>query len=381
MPWIAIKTASTLPELSRKPHDIMKELKILLRLSHRNIIEVLGHMYERATQSIHFWMPFVSHSLFDLLSCPTFSPHPMPNAPAGEYEILRQSSFIVLAKALIYQILSAIAYLHDEGIAHRDVKPRNLLLTADGLVKLIDFGIAWSSDINEQLWPEPQDDMCFDVATGSYRAPELLFGPTTYDPFATDLWSTGATITEFFRPLRLQTHYDNFDFEDEPEDETSVPPFIIPQHVSLADPDTKWSRDSLFSAERGEIGLAWSIFKIRGTPTDDTWPSFKDLPMADKITFQVTTAIDLRGVLPNAPSATAGLPNSPDSSALELIEHLLALPPEGRILAPQALYHRFLVAGTPLLLPSGYNSSVPSIATSVWEGKSLGNLVRAQLNP
>ncbi|OCH95714.1 kinase-like protein [Obba rivulosa] len=379
--WIAIKTASTLPEFSRKPHDIIKELKILLKLTHVNIVRVLGHMFEHATHSIHFWMPFTPCSLYDLLSSPTFAPYLVPGVLTANFPTSRAQSFTVLAKALIYQILAAVAYLHDQHIAHRDIKPRNLLLTSDGVVKLIDFGIAWSDDEVEQLWAEPPDDMCFDVATGPYRAPELLFGPTTYDPFATDLWSAGVTIAEFFTPLKLWRRYADSDFDDEPEDDSSATGFIVPEGIDPNDPDAEWFRVSLFNADRGEIGLAWSIFKIRGTPSDENWPTFKDLPMADKVTFQTAPAIDLQTVLPNVPPehTSASSESSPSASVLELVDRMLAYPPEKRLRASQAMRHPFLTEG-PLLVPRDYSVETPVAGVSTLEGASLGDLLRAYLN-
>jgi len=53
---------------------------------------------------------------------------------------------------------------------------------------------------------------------------------------------------------------------------TSLPPFIIPKYLHIGYPAALWTRDTLFNGERGEIGLAWSIFKIFGTPTKDSWP-------------------------------------------------------------------------------------------------------------
>ena len=122
-----------------------------------------------------------------------------------------------------------------------------------------------------------------------YRAPELLFGPRTYDAFAIDTWSLGVTFAEFFTSLRLQADdEDDEDFsfpgpnrtsESESGSDSGVEPraptpplmpFVVPRGTHI--PTGRWTRTSLFDGTRGEIGLAWSIFKIRGTPNEDTWP-------------------------------------------------------------------------------------------------------------
>lgn len=109
-----------------------------------------------------------------------------------------------------------------------------------------------------------------------YRAPELLFGSRNYDPNAIDLWSLGACFAEFFTPLRLYS--DDIEPEDEDDevgdgcDLPPLQPFIIPLDLRVGDPRSHWKRDTLFNGDRGELGLAWSIFKIFGTPTADSWP-------------------------------------------------------------------------------------------------------------
>ena len=106
-----------------------------------------------------------------------------------------------------------------------------------------------------------------------YRAPELLFGTRTYDPLAIDLWSLGATFVQFFTPLRLCSDGDDDDdTETDTLDNAPLTPFIVPKNLEIGYPGAQWTRDSLFNGERGEIGLAWSIFKIFGTPTADSWP-------------------------------------------------------------------------------------------------------------
>ena len=110
-----------------------------------------------------------------------------------------------------------------------------------------------------------------------YRSPELLFGPRDYDARAVDLWSIGAVLAEFFTPLRLQKADDD-DYYGYPEDDsgdevpTSKEPFVVPKGVSPDQQGVEWERESLYDASRGQIGLAFSIFKVHGTPTVESWP-------------------------------------------------------------------------------------------------------------
>jgi serine/threonine protein kinase len=85
-------------------------------------------------------------------------------------------AFSVVAKSVVYQVLSGVAYLHSEErrIAHRDIKPRNILLDTSGKVALIDFGVAYSPTPGPRdVWPEPEGNMYFEVGSGY-----VLFPPT-----------------------------------------------------------------------------------------------------------------------------------------------------------------------------------------------------------
>lgn len=109
-----------------------------------------------------------------------------------------------------------------------------------------------------------------------YRAPELLFSPPIYLATAIDRWSLGTTIAQFFTPLQLIPSSSLTPSESScafPFDEEVLHPFIIPPLLKKnIDYRARWNRCTLFDGDRGELGLAWSIFRLRGTPDDKVWP-------------------------------------------------------------------------------------------------------------
>lgn len=89
-------------------------------------------------------------------------------------------------------------------------------------------------------------------------------------------------FAEFFTALRLKrkssAFYDEDEGDDPFSDDDEGPPenvdgFILPQDAeSMTFYSAEWRRKSLFHATRGSIGLAWSIFSLRGTPNKENWP-------------------------------------------------------------------------------------------------------------
>jgi glycogen synthase kinase 3 beta len=83
---------------------------------------------------------------------------------------LRKQVPTVLVKLYAYQMMRGIAYLHSVGVCHRDIKPQNLLIDSNNVLKVCDFGSAKELVAGE-------DSVAY-ICSRYYRAPELIFGAT-----------------------------------------------------------------------------------------------------------------------------------------------------------------------------------------------------------
>ena len=88
---------------------------------------------------------------------------------------------------LFLQMLSAMKYAHSKGLVHRDIKPANIMITPDGNVKVIDFGIAKDSDEDKGLTKTGVQ-----VGTVSYMSPEQVNAEKVDK--RTDIYSLGVTL-------------------------------------------------------------------------------------------------------------------------------------------------------------------------------------------
>jgi nemo like kinase len=92
-------------------------------------------------------------------------------------------------KVFLYQILRGLKYLHSANILHRDIKPGNLLVNSNCLLKICDFGLARVAE------PNDEHVLTHEVVTQYYRAPEILMGAQHYTE-AVDMWSVGCVLAE-----------------------------------------------------------------------------------------------------------------------------------------------------------------------------------------
>jgi len=94
------------------------------------------------------------------------------------------------AMALAGQVAGALAYLESNGVVHRDIKPENILVTADGAVKIIDFGIALFQAERRMTWA----GLSSTIGTPDYMAPEQIRGRR--GDARTDVYALGMLLYE-----------------------------------------------------------------------------------------------------------------------------------------------------------------------------------------
>nr|GMC57017.1 probable serine/threonine-protein kinase At1g54610 [Ipomoea batatas] len=150
-----------------------REITILRRLDHPNIMKLMGIVTSRLSCSIYLVFEYMEHDLAGLLSCPEIS--------FSESQI----------KCYMKQLLSGLEHCHSTGVIHRDIKVSNILVSNEGVLKIADFGLAnFVSARNKQ-------PLTSRVVTLWYRPPELLLGSTNYGE-TVDLWSAGCVFAELF---------------------------------------------------------------------------------------------------------------------------------------------------------------------------------------
>jgi eukaryotic-like serine/threonine-protein kinase len=146
-----------------------REARAVAQLSHPNIVTVIDRGEDEGRQYIVF--EYVEgENLKDLI----VRSGPLP---------LRRAVELALAVA------DGLAFAHERGLVHRDVKPQNVLLSGDGKVKVTDFGIARSLEVEHGVTQTGTV-----LGTGEYLAPEQASGEPVSP--ATDVYSLGVVLWE-----------------------------------------------------------------------------------------------------------------------------------------------------------------------------------------
>jgi len=164
-----------------------RELEIVQELNHPEVMKVHNVFVttkDSSEQYLNIVMDFYDRNLFEVVNDHFATGEKTSNAgksiaPNGSNKITELQQ-----KLFIYQMLKGLSYIHSLKICHRDIKPHNMLVKGWELV-LCDFGSAKKLISGET-------NLSY-ICSRCYRAPELIFGSTTYTT-QIDLWSVGCVV-------------------------------------------------------------------------------------------------------------------------------------------------------------------------------------------
>jgi len=248
------------------PATAIREISLLKQLPHPNIVRLYDVIL--TDQKLTLVFEFLDQDLKKYLD--SHGDHGL-DAPT--------------TKSFLWQLLHGIYHCHKNRVLHRDLKPQNLLINQDGVLKLADFGLARSFGI-------PVRSYTHEVVTLWYRSPEVLLCSRHYST-PIDIWSVGCIFAEIAsgRPL-------------------------FPG---------KNNKDQLLK-----------IFQILGTPTQEQWPGMADLPEY-RPNYTIYKSQRLATLVPL------------NQSGLDLLQAFLLYDPAKRISAAKAIEHPYFKVGRKIL--------------------------------
>ncbi|CAL1530848.1 unnamed protein product [Lymnaea stagnalis] len=257
---VALKKIRLESEEEGVPSTAIREISLLKELQHPNIVSLEDVLMQE--NKLYLVFEFLSMDLKKYLD----------SIPPGNF------MDPMLVKSYLYQITEAILFCHKRRVLHRDLKPQNLLINDNGVIKLADFGLARAFGIPVRVYTH-------EVVTLWYRAPEILLGSQRYSVPA-DIWSIGCIFAEMV------------------------------------------TRRPLFHGD-SEIDQLFRIFRTLTTPTEETWPGVSQLP-------------DFKPSFPHwKTNQLASSVKQLDPLGLELLQEMLIYDPAQRIPAKDILEHPY----------------------------------------
>ncbi|KJH47368.1 kinase domain protein [Dictyocaulus viviparus] len=255
------------------PATVIREISMLQELKNPNIVELIAISF----QDNRFYLIFEFITL-DLRKY-------LDQIPADEL-VPRDT-----VQRFAFQICQAMCFVHQRRVLHRDLKPQNLLVDENGIIKVADFGLSRSIAIPLRVYTH-------EVVTLWYRSPEILLGSPRYGA-AIDVWAVGCILAE----------------------------------IAV--------KKSLFKGD-SEIDQLFQIFKLLGTPTEKMWQGVNQLPEF-KARFPKWKNNEINARL--KPYCNAEL--------IDLIQLMLKYDPSLRISMKNALHHKYFDSVDTSSVPAG----------------------------
>eukprot|EP00048_Salpingoeca_helianthica_P007789 m.114900 g.114900 ORF g.114900 m.114900 type:complete len:312 (-) comp14436_c0_seq1:326-1261(-) len=254
---VALKKIKLEAEDEGVPSTAIREISLLKELDHANIVRLMEVIHSES--KLYLVFEYLDQDLKKYMD--TQGP-------------LREP----IVKSILLQLFRGVEYCHSHRVLHRDLKPQNLLIDSQGIIKLADFGLARAFGI-------PVRTYTHEVVTLWYRAPEILLGAKQY-ACSVDIWAIGCIFAEMV------------------------------------------NKRPLFPGD-SEIDELFRIFRVLGTPTEEMWPGVTSFP-------------DFKANFPKwATQPFALLFKDMSPAAIDLLQASLLYDPSRRISARAALLHPY----------------------------------------
>ena len=196
----------------RSISDFENEIHALKSLTHKNIIAIdnFGKLQDKdGMPSFYLVMEYIEDA----------------SLVKEKYSISKMLRFFV-------QILDGLKFLHDNGIIHRDIKPDNILVQYDSLVKITDFGIA--------KYRDTVDLVSSVIGAPAYAPPEQITRSGVLS-FSSDLYSAGKTLYTMITKLLPKPNQQITGLTKELENnEWSIPLSMILKKATESDPKDRY---------------------------------------------------------------------------------------------------------------------------------------------
>jgi len=261
---VALKKIRLETESEGVPSTAIREISVLKELDHPHVVRLYDVVH--VEKKIYLVFEYLNQDLKKLLDSNGSGLDPKST------------------RSYLWQLLQGISYCHSHRVLHRDLKPQNLLVNLNGLLKLADFGLARAFGI-------PIRSYTHEVVTLWYKAPEVLLGTKFYTT-SVDIWSIGCIFAEMLKGRAL------------------------------------FPGDS-------EIDQLFRIFRTMGTPDELAWPGVSQLPDY-KPTFPKWTGSDFKEMFPKL-----------EQNGMDLLLDLMTYDPAKRVSAKKALHHQYFAEFKP----------------------------------
>lgn len=193
-----IESKVAIKELKIKDKEIVERARreASIQLNNDNLVRMYGMIETESNDVLHSKNYYVISEYLEGVMLDAVLDGELKNKDGKIYPQIQQfydeynENRNVASTHIVKCVLSGIMALHDAGYIHRDIDPTNIMVTSDGKIKLIDFGIAKKLETIRQQKSELTTPGQF-IGKAEYAAPELILGDSANQNFFTDIYAIG----------------------------------------------------------------------------------------------------------------------------------------------------------------------------------------------